>query len=81
MTTNMTIDIGAPSDAELEQLAVYISGYMTRAERDAFEARVVEDEAFFLRVTPVLDAWYMDSPSPVATSAAEPHRHEAGSKQ
>jgi hypothetical protein len=65
MKTDPYIEAGLPSDEELEVLTDYIGGYMTAADVEVFEKRMVEDEAFFFRVAPVLDAWYMGRPAQV----------------
>ena len=58
MNADLYIEAGLPSDEELERITDYVGHYMTRAERDAFEAQLQDDDAFFYRVAPVIDAWY-----------------------
>ena len=56
MKADLYIEAGLPSDEELERITDYVGHYMTPAERDAFEAQMRDDAAFFYRVAPVLDA-------------------------
>src|SRR5689334_7605822 len=50
------------TDEELAILTDYVGGFMTAAEEEAFERRLEEDSAFFLRVAPILDVWYSRDP-------------------
>src|SRR3954464_2730373 len=52
-----------PNDGDIELLVGYVGRFMTDAEAEAFEARLVDDEEFFDRVSPMLDAWYTPGPT------------------
>src|SRR5258707_335511 len=46
-----------PDDAELALLTEYVGGFMDEAGTQAFEDRLRDDEEFFARMSPMLDAW------------------------
>jgi hypothetical protein len=66
MTTDLYIEAGLPSDEELERITDYVGHFMTPAERTAFDTQLQDDDAFFYRVAPVIDAWYGTGSPPAA---------------
>jgi hypothetical protein len=59
MNGDRQIKARLPNDEELELLTDYIGGYMSGSEAEAFENRMREDDEFFFRMAPMLDAWYL----------------------
>src|SRR5258708_13700714 len=57
---------------ELELISQYICHEMTPAEEQAFERRLADDEGFYDRVFPLLDAWYDTDSWPVEAAVVEP---------
>src|SRR5258708_3575880 len=66
MKTNPSIASTLPSDDELRQLTAYLCDTMSEAEREAFDDRLADDDAFFDRITPLLKIWHMPLPSVIA---------------
>src|SRR5258708_32362041 len=57
---------------ELELISQYICHEMTPAEEQAFERRLADDEGFYDRVFPLLDAWYDTDSWPIEAAVVEP---------
>ncbi len=59
MTTELEFDAYAKDepDADICLVADYIGGFLSAADKKAFEERMVDDERFFLRMAPFLAPW------------------------
>ena len=60
-----------PDDEELMRITKYVSGSMTEAQADTFEEQLADDEEFFERVSPLLDAWYAPGLTPTEIETAK----------
>ena len=77
MSTDVYIEAGLPNDEEVELLADYIGGYMIATEVETFETRMEQDEAFFFRMAPMLDAWYLGKRPRLTIVTRAADRHDA----
>src|SRR5260370_29332308 len=59
MTTELASDayVKDEPDADICLVADYIGGFLSAADKKAFEERMVDDERFFLRMAPFLAPW------------------------
>jgi hypothetical protein len=71
MKPDITYDIDLPNDEELERLTRYVGGYMTDAEVELFDRQLENDQEFFYRMAPMLDAWYSPDPLPIEIETLE----------
>ena len=60
-----------PDDNELMLLTEYVGGFMSDAEVERFEQRLVDDMDFFDRMEPFLDAWYAPGILPTEVEIAK----------
>jgi hypothetical protein len=69
-----------PDDQELERLTEYVGGFMTDAEAEQFEERLMDDEDFFERMEPLLDEWYAPGVLPIELEIAQRLEADSGSR-
>jgi hypothetical protein len=67
MTTALEFDAYAKDepDADICLVADYIGGFLSAADKKAFEERMIDDERFFLRMAPFLAPWAEPGSLPV----------------
>jgi hypothetical protein len=83
MTPPITFDSIAtmPDDPDVRDVAEYVSGLMTDAQAEAFEARLAVDDALFQRVGPFLEAWVSPNLLPAEVEIGEAIERERAAKR
>jgi anti-sigma-K factor RskA len=74
MTTELEFDAYAKDepDADLMLVADYLGGFLSAADKRAFEERMIDDERFFLRMAPFLAPWAEPDSLPVLGEVVAP---------
>jgi hypothetical protein len=78
MTLQLYVDEhpGLPDDQELMLITDYLCRNLSSEQVEGFEERLAEDEAFFDRVSPFLDAWCAPGLTPTEIATREEMRAE-----
>jgi hypothetical protein len=70
MSSITYIDPTLPNDEELELITRYLGGALTQEEEDAFDDRMMRDDAFLEKALPIMKVWYAPPPSVIAAGEA-----------